>query len=70
MGVDADCLLGYGIFLDSVAITEDYGHGFVFKYEDENRIIYNYNEPFDADIVIVTEPYSTAWTFVGVDFLG
>ena len=43
MGVDADCFLGYGIFLNNAQIHEDYGEGFLFKYED-GEIIYNYNK--------------------------
>ena len=41
MGVDANCFLGYGIFLNNTQIHEDYGDGFLFKYED-GEIIYNY----------------------------
>jgi hypothetical protein len=67
MGVDDNCFLGYGIFLNNIQIHEDYGDGFLFKYED-GEIIYNYNKSFEVNEFIVTEPYSCAWTFVGVDF--
>jgi hypothetical protein len=67
MGVDANCFLGYGIFLNNTQIHEDYGDGFLFKYED-GEIIYNYNKSFEVNELVVIEPYSCAWTFVGVDF--
>ena len=55
MGVDADCFLGYGIFLNNIQIHEDYGDGSLFKYED-GEIIYNYNKSFEVNELIVTEP--------------
>ena len=48
MGVDANCFLGYGIFLNNTQIHEDYGDGFLFKYED-GEIIYNYNKSFEVN---------------------
>ena len=72
MGVDANELVGYGIFVTGRLFhyedVEDGDKPFTWNSE-EKELNYNYDITDEKDYMIVTEPYGGDWTFIGINFL-
>ena len=71
MSVDADCLLGYGVFLRNSCIHEDTTtNKEIFEYNEDEGMIYDYwvLEESKKPYTIINEPYSGDWCFIGIDF--
>lgn len=72
VSVDANCIVAYGCFLNNVEIREDYSddeNNKVFFIDKEGVLCYNYDIADEKGFYIRVEPYSCAWTFIGIPFL-
>lgn len=73
MGVDAECLLGYGIFLDTTSIQENStNNNEIFEYTEDEGMVYDYwaLEDSKKPYMIINEPYGGDWCFIGINFWG
>lgn len=70
MGVDCNCIVAYGDFLEDIEIIEDESKDDKLFFIDElNRLCYDYEIADNNEYKIVVEPYSMSWIFIGVSFL-
>lgn len=75
MGVDVNSFVAYGAFIDNV-IPRLYEAGCtengssLFKWdEEENEMQYNFDMQGEYDLIVINEPYSGDWLFMGIEFV-
>lgn len=70
MGVDCSSIVAYGDFLEGIEIIEDESKDDKLFFIDElDRLCYDYEVADTNEYIIIVEPYSMSWIFIGVPFL-
>lgn len=70
MSVDVDYFVGYGtIIRGSIFKYEDVENGDkIFSWDGEG-LNFNYEKADEKGVCIITEPYDSDWTYIGIPFL-
>lgn len=70
MSVDANFFVGYGTIIGgSIFKYEDVENGDkIFSWDGEG-LNFNYEKADEKGVCIITEPYNSEWTYIGIPFL-